>query len=1247
MCREFFIEQLLEERIIIMKKSKRITSLLMSVILLISIISSQGFEQTTASAKKKEVTAQTVKEQTKTEQKAHLLGLEMSGTELSNAKELDISKGSITISSTGYIASGASVEVAYTGDYVITGTSTDDNYIIINGQAAGSKIKFNGLNIETDHISPLTIGNNTMANIIIGPKGVNFSSIGTCKFTIHINLGSALSMTGTGNIALYSENGLAIFSTYSAISIETMGNIIINGVQGVLSDDLSLISSNGKIDIETENYAIDANNIIIRAKELINIKSNNGVCCNSSEGNVSIISEEASVSIKTESNISNAIFYKNSLVIHANSDVFVNGNDYCIVANDFTNVNISADVSTVVGSIHITTSNSNLQAVYTNHITLSAPVGGAFLSNAAAPDKTPIVTGTLLVGEGTTCHLSGGIDNMIYAKDGTIDRVRATLGTSLDFTSSTTNANGIGYSWDKDKNTLTLKNLDLQVTSGSDILLPKDATVILTGSNQITTTADSCNGIEGSGTLTLLGEGTLSITVHNKTGNGIQSEAVVISGGTLNISGCTGIYASNGKITVLDGAFSIHIQDGGFYSEKGIQISAGTIEISDGFSGFFSKGDVLISGGSVNIHDTNSGIYLANGDFTMSGGSLDINSKGIGLATNYEFATGKGKISFLSGSSSVIADIAIIIAMSNDTNTVKIPQNIEINTENLTVLGGVLTDTEWIKTPKLDSYYYIAYNIFSLKDDGVVNVDVSNGKIEGAAKKIVIQPKSTFSISFISNGGTKIADQAVGKGTTITKPSQPEQSGYTFCGWYRDAEFATPWDFDKDTVTKDTILYAKWKQNESVAIGTIPDTTLTPITKTTENQDGTTTMTTTTTTAKSNGNTVVKKAEVNKDKNQQIINQSQTITVKAKDGSTVTVVIKENANGTVTSVNGSVDAGVASADVIKNTAEINVTLPETIINTAASEIENETGEQINLSADLPVSEVIKQLTDDTVKEIEIRLTLPESITKNDKISLFSIELPKEILNAAKKQGKTVNVNIENADKTKTTWSFDKTTLEKTSRSIQDTNLLVDTATTESLLKSTKSSIKGIVLDFKQDGLLPGAAKVKVYVADNHEKTDIKAGSKVYLYDYEEKKGTFLELPTTQYQVDEEGYITIDVTHGSQYVLFPAKLNDNVSSLLNQISVNKKITMAIKGSDSTKRVRVSVADIFVTVKKFSREANVGVAEIIFTYKSSNKKIVTVSSTGILKAKAAGTATITVTAKLADGTTKTYKEKVTVE
>ena len=57
-------------------------------------------------------------------------------------------------------------------------------------------------------------------------------------------------------------------------------------------------------------------------------------------------------------------------------------------------------------------------------------------------------------------------------------------------------------------------------------------------------------------------------------------------------------------------------------------------------------------------------------------------------------------------------------------------------------------------------------------------------------------------------------------------PEDPTREGYTFCGWYKEAECINKWDFDSDTlpeesteisedgkeevVYQETKLYAKW-----------------------------------------------------------------------------------------------------------------------------------------------------------------------------------------------------------------------------------------------------------------------------------------------------------------------------------------------------------------------------------------------------------------------------------------------------
>jgi uncharacterized repeat protein (TIGR02543 family) len=48
-------------------------------------------------------------------------------------------------------------------------------------------------------------------------------------------------------------------------------------------------------------------------------------------------------------------------------------------------------------------------------------------------------------------------------------------------------------------------------------------------------------------------------------------------------------------------------------------------------------------------------------------------------------------------------------------------------------------------------------------------------------------------------------------GDAIAKPQEsPKRKGYRFSGWYKDALCTKPWYFEKDIVSDDTVLYAKW-----------------------------------------------------------------------------------------------------------------------------------------------------------------------------------------------------------------------------------------------------------------------------------------------------------------------------------------------------------------------------------------------------------------------------------------------------
>ena len=73
--------------------------------------------------------------------------------------------------------------------------------------------------------------------------------------------------------------------------------------------------------------------------------------------------------------------------------------------------------------------------------------------------------------------------------------------------------------------------------------------------------------------------------------------------------------------------------------------------------------------------------------------------------------------------------------------------------------------------------------------------------------------KQEFAVYFIAGEGVGVPSQTVEEGGLVTKPEDPYKEGYLFENWYKDSEHTEVWNFDSDTVTKNTIIYAKWNEH--------------------------------------------------------------------------------------------------------------------------------------------------------------------------------------------------------------------------------------------------------------------------------------------------------------------------------------------------------------------------------------------------------------------------------------------------
>ncbi len=81
-----------------------------------------------------------------------------------------------------------------------------------------------------------------------------------------------------------------------------------------------------------------------------------------------------------------------------------------------------------------------------------------------------------------------------------------------------------------------------------------------------------------------------------------------------------------------------------------------------------------------------------------------------------------------------------------------------------------------------------------------------------------------YTITFNSQGGTTVVAQDLEPGVKVTKPNDPSLDGSIFVGWYTSTAFTTPWDFDVDTVAKDTTLYARFLTSPILGFTAVAET---------------------------------------------------------------------------------------------------------------------------------------------------------------------------------------------------------------------------------------------------------------------------------------------------------------------------------------------------------------------------------------------------------------------------------------
>ena len=115
-----------------------------------------------------------------------------------------------------------------------------------------------------------------------------------------------------------------------------------------------------------------------------------------------------------------------------------------------------------------------------------------------------------------------------------------------------------------------------------------------------------------------------------------------------------------------------------------------------------------------------------------------------------------------------------------------------------------------------DVYLYA----WAMDGKGDIYCDAYLGKITvGGEKDIAAEDGEgndgvvPFVVSFdAQDHGVAPENQYINSGETAVDPGDLMEDGFEFGGWYREAACETAWNFESDTVTENTVLYAKWTQ---------------------------------------------------------------------------------------------------------------------------------------------------------------------------------------------------------------------------------------------------------------------------------------------------------------------------------------------------------------------------------------------------------------------------------------------------
>ena len=163
------------------------------------------------------------------------------------------------------------------------------------------------------------------------------------------------------------------------------------------------------------------------------------------------------------------------------------------------------------------------------------------------------------------------------------------------------------------------------------------------------------------------------------------------------------------------------------------------------------------------------------------------------------------------------------ITVSTDSDDLRIvPSSNNLHISSTSGLGKVSVegDSIWNKVTLFGNISEQSADVISKYDNkqGTLLVLQNN---DGAT---VASAGAKYCVCYISNGGSFVdAVTNIPYNSKLQQPETPTKAGYRFAGWYKDEALTQQWRFDRDVVTEDIELYAKWvKQGQTSGSNSTP-----------------------------------------------------------------------------------------------------------------------------------------------------------------------------------------------------------------------------------------------------------------------------------------------------------------------------------------------------------------------------------------------------------------------------------------